>query len=51
MTTHNDQDLAVHAWWEDTYERLGRALQQQTANPITTKVGRFLVGEASRLAS
>lgn len=44
------RDSALHAWWEETYERLPRLLQQQTANPITTKVGRFAVGEASRFA-
>jgi hypothetical protein len=44
------RDPALHVWWEETYERLPRLLQQQTANPITTKIGRFLVGEASRFA-
>jgi hypothetical protein len=44
------RDPALYAWWEETYERLPRLLQQQTANPITTKIGRFMVGEASRFA-
>ncbi len=42
-------DRALWAWWRDNYDRLGRSMQQQTANPVTTKVGRFLVTEASRL--
>ena len=42
-------DRALWAWWRDNYDRLGRSLQQQTANPVTTKVGRFLVTEAARL--
>ena len=36
-------DRALWAWWRDNYDRLGRSMQQQTANPVTTKVGRFLV--------
>jgi hypothetical protein len=42
-------DRTLWTWWRDNYEDLGRVLQQQTANPVTTKVGRFLVTEASRL--
>ncbi|MDI6857187.1 MAG: TraM recognition domain-containing protein [Dehalococcoidia bacterium] len=42
-------DRALWAWWRDNYDRLGRTMQQQTANPVTTKVGRFLVTEAARL--
>jgi hypothetical protein len=42
-------DRTLWAWWRDNYDRLGRSMQQQTANPVTTKVGRFLVSEASRL--
>jgi hypothetical protein len=42
-------DRTLWAWWRDNYDRLGRSMQQQTANPVTTKVGRFLVTEASRL--
>src|SRR5690606_33823100 len=42
-------DLAVRAWWRDNYDRAGRTLQQQTANPVTSKIGRFTVTEASRL--
>ncbi len=42
-------DRTLWAWWRDNYDRLGRTLQQQTANPVTTKVGRFLVTEAARL--
>ena len=42
-------DRALWAWWRDNYDRIGRTMQQQTANPVTTKVGRFLVTEASRL--
>jgi len=41
-------DRALWAWWRDNYDRIGRTMQQQTANPVTTKVGRFLVTEASR---
>jgi hypothetical protein len=43
------RDLALHAWWNETYTLLPRVLQQQIATPITTKIGRFLVGEAARL--
>ncbi len=42
-------DLAVRAWWRDNYDRAGKTLQQQTANPVTSKIGRFTVTEASRL--
>ena len=42
-------DRPLWAWWRDNYDRIGRTMQQQTANPVTTKVGRFLVTEASRL--
>lgn len=42
------EDLAVQAWWRDNYDRAGRTLQQQTANPVTSKIGRFTVTEASR---
>lgn len=44
------RDLALHAWWAENYDRLARAFQQQIANPVTTKIGRFLVGEPSRFA-
>jgi len=42
-------DRALWAWWRDNYDRINRAFQQQTANPVTTKVGRFMVTEAARL--
>jgi hypothetical protein len=42
-------DRALWTWWRDNYDYMGRVLQQQTANPVTTKVGRFMVTEASRL--
>jgi hypothetical protein len=42
-------DRALWVWWRDNYERISRTFQQQTANPVTTKIGRFLVTEASRL--
>jgi len=42
------RDLALHGWWIENYDRLARAFQQQIANPVTTKIGRFLMGEASR---
>jgi len=43
------QDPALAAWWRDNYTLAGRVLQQQTANPVTSKIGRFTVTEASRL--
>jgi hypothetical protein len=43
-------DRALWVWWRDNYDRINRALQQQTANPVTTKIGRFMVTEAARLA-
>ncbi|GMU40147.1 MAG: hypothetical protein AMXMBFR23_10130 [Chloroflexota bacterium] len=43
------EDLAVAAWWRDNFTFAGRVLQQQTANPVTSKIGRFTVTEASRL--
>ncbi|MPZ99100.1 MAG: TraM recognition domain-containing protein [Dehalococcoidia bacterium] len=43
------EDPALRAWWRDNYDRAGRVLQQQTANPVTSKIGRFTVTEASRL--
>jgi len=42
-------DPALNAWWRDNYTLAGRVLQQQTANPVTSKIGRFTVTEASRL--
>jgi type IV secretion system coupling TraD/TrwB family protein len=42
-------DPALQAWWRDNYNRLNRTLQQQIATPVTTKIGRFVVTEASRL--
>ncbi|MDO8613539.1 MAG: type IV secretion system DNA-binding domain-containing protein, partial [Dehalococcoidia bacterium] len=42
-------DRALWVWWRDNYDRISRTFQQQTANPITTKVGRFIVTEAARL--
>jgi len=43
-------DRALWVWWRDNYDRVSRAFQQQIANPVTTKIGRFIVTEASRLA-
>ena len=43
------QDPALRAWFRDNYDRAGRVLQQQTANPVTSKIGRFTVTEVSRL--
>ena len=43
-------DRALWVWWRDNYDRISRTFQQQTANPVTTKIGRFIVTEASRLA-
>lgn len=43
------EDPALAAWWRDNYTLAGRVLQQQTANPVTSKIGRFTVTEASRL--
>jgi len=42
-------DRALWVWWRDNYDRISRTFQQQTANPVTTKVGRFIVTEAARL--
>jgi hypothetical protein len=42
-------DKALWVWWRDNYDRVSRTFQQQIANPVTTKVGRFIVNEASRL--
>ncbi|MBA4181325.1 MAG: hypothetical protein C0506_12110 [Anaerolinea sp.] len=42
-------DQTLWAWWHDNYDHIGRAFQQQVANPVTTKVGRFQVTEAARL--
>lgn len=42
-------DPSLWAWWRDNYERISRTFQQQTANPVTTKVGRFVVNEGVRL--
>jgi hypothetical protein len=42
-------DRALHAWWAETYTSLHHTLQQQIATPVTTKIGRFLVHETSRL--
>ncbi len=45
----NVRDPALEAWWRDNYTFAGPTLQQQTANPVTSKIGRFTVTEASRL--
>jgi hypothetical protein len=42
-------DRALWVWWRDNYDKINRTFQQQTANPVTTKIGRFMVTEASRL--
>jgi hypothetical protein len=42
-------DRALWVWWRDNYDRISRTFQQQTANPVTTKIGRFMVTEATRL--
>ncbi len=42
-------DPVIRAWWRDNYDRAGLTLQQQTANPVTSKIGRFTMTEASRL--
>ena len=42
-------DRAIRAWWRDNYDRAGQTLQQQTANPVTSKIGRFTMTEASRV--
>ena len=44
----NVPDPSLWAWWRDNYECISRTFQQ-TANPITTKVGRFIINEAVRL--
>jgi hypothetical protein len=41
-------DRALWVSWRDNYVNLGRVLQQQIANPVTTKIGRFLVNESTR---
>ncbi|MPZ48929.1 MAG: TraM recognition domain-containing protein [Dehalococcoidia bacterium] len=41
-------DPAIWVSWRDNYEKLSRVLQQQIANPVTTKIGRFLVTESTR---
>ncbi|MPZ49987.1 MAG: type IV secretion system DNA-binding domain-containing protein [Dehalococcoidia bacterium] len=46
MTKVTDSALSVS--WRDNYVNLGRVLQQQIANPVTTKIGRFLVNESTR---
>ena len=43
------EDPALQAWWRDNFNRLNRTLQQQIVTPVTTKIGRFVVTEASRL--
>lgn len=42
------EDVAVRAWWRDNYDLAGQVLRQQTANPVTSKVGRFTVTQAAR---
>ena len=42
-------DRALWVWWRDNYDKINRTFQQQTANPVTTKIGRFMITEASRL--
>lgn len=42
-------DTALQAWWDANYQHLNITLRQQTANPVTSKIGRFTVTAASRL--
>ncbi len=42
-------DQTLWAWWRSNYDNLGRSFQLQVAVPVTMKVGRFEVTEASRL--
>ncbi|MCC6387462.1 MAG: TraM recognition domain-containing protein [Dehalococcoidia bacterium] len=42
-------DQTLWAWWRSNYDNLGRPFQLQVAVPVTMKVGRFEVTEASRL--
>jgi len=43
------EDRAVEAWVRDNYQGVNPVLRQQTANPVTSKIGRFTVTQASRL--
>lgn len=48
---HVKSQVADRALWvslRDNYESLNRVLQQQIANPVSTKIGRFLVSESTR---
>ena len=42
-------DAVLQSWWRNNYNRLNKTLQQQVATPVTNKIGRFTVSEASRL--
>ena len=42
-------DAVLESWWLNNYIRLNRTLRQQVATPVTNKVGRLIVSEASRL--
>ena len=42
-------DAVLQSWWNNNYNRLNKTLQQQVATPVTNKIGRFVVSEASRL--
>ena len=42
-------DAVLESWWRNNYNRLNRTLRQQVATPVTNKVGRLVVSEASRL--
>ena len=41
-------DPALAAYWRDNYERAGERLRQETANPVLSKVSRFINNEAIR---
>ena len=41
-------DPALWLWWRDNYDRVNPTLQQQSANPVISKIGRFISSGAAR---
>ena len=41
-------DPALWLWWRDNYDRVSSTLQQQSANPVLSKIGRFISSGAAR---
>ena len=49
LLTARCDDPVLSAYWRQSFDELSEMLRQQTANPVTSKVGRLLATEATQL--